>query len=107
MNAALNMQMLLQALGDANRLKMIRFIGADECSVSQIIGEVKLSQPLVSHHLRTLRENRILETTRRGPFVYYRLSNAALLDILAQLEEAMLANLVKSYQPLFVRITKR
>ena len=102
-----NMQTLLHALGDANRLKIINFIGADNCSVSQIISAIKLSQPLVSHHLRTLRENRILETYRNGPFVYYKLSNIALLDILAKLEEIMLTSQIKSYQPLFTRTFKR
>jgi DNA-binding transcriptional ArsR family regulator len=96
MNNTLNMQLLLQALGDANRLKIIKFVGAGECSVSQIISEVKLSQPLVSHHLRILRENRILETSRKGPFIYYKLSNGAFLEILAQLEEILRTNQVKS-----------
>ncbi len=106
MNNAMSMQLLLQALGDANRLKIIKFIGAEECSVSQIIREVKLSQPLVSHHLRTLRENRVLETSRKGPFVYYKLFNVALLEILAQLEEILLTDQIKSYQPLFIQTVK-
>jgi DNA-binding transcriptional ArsR family regulator len=96
MNNTLSIQLLLQALGDANRLKIIKFIGIDECSVSQIISEVKLSQPLVSHHLRILRESRILKTSRKGPFIYYKLSNNAFLEILAQLEAILVTNQVKS-----------
>lgn len=101
MKNSLSMPIILQALGEINRLKIIKFIGGDECSVSQIIREVNLSQPLVSHHLRILRENRILTTYRKGPFVYYKLSNTALIEILAQLENILLIEQVESYQPLF------
>jgi len=40
----------------------------------------KLSQPLVSHHLRVLKENRILETRRNGPFIYYYIKDKKILD---------------------------
>jgi DNA-binding transcriptional ArsR family regulator len=75
------LQQIFQTLSDANRLKIISYIKEEERSVSQIVEETKLSQPLVSHHLRTLRERHILETTRNGPFIYYRLKDKRLLDI--------------------------
>jgi DNA-binding transcriptional ArsR family regulator len=75
------LQLIFQTLSDANRLTIIKYIKDKECSVSQIVEETGLSQPLVSHHLRTLRERQILETTRNGPFIYYRLKNKRLLDI--------------------------
>jgi DNA-binding transcriptional ArsR family regulator len=75
------LQQIFQTLSDTNRLKIIKYINDGECSVSQIVEETKLSQPLVSHHLRTLRECHILETTRNGPFIYYRLKDKKLLNI--------------------------
>jgi DNA-binding transcriptional ArsR family regulator len=75
------LQQIFQTLSDTNRLKIIKFINDRECSVSQIVEETKLSQPLVSHHLRTLRERHVLETTRNGPFIYYRLKDKRLLNI--------------------------
>lgn len=75
------LQQIFQTLADANRLKIIKYINDGEHSVSQIVEETKLSQPLVSHHLRTLREGHILETTRNGPFIYYRLKDKRLLGI--------------------------
>ena len=39
----------------------------------------KLSQPLVSHHLRVLKESGILETKRNGPFIYYNISDKKIL----------------------------
>lgn len=75
-------QHVLQTLGDANRLRILRYIGDKHRSVSEIVATVGLSQPLASHHLRAMREKGILETRREGPFIYYALRNPRLLDAL-------------------------
>jgi DNA-binding transcriptional ArsR family regulator len=82
MDDAYKLQHLFQTLGEANRLKIIKFIGGEERSVSEIVEASGLSQPLVSHHLRILREREILQTNRNGPFIYYKLKNKKLLDAL-------------------------
>jgi DNA-binding transcriptional ArsR family regulator len=82
MDDAHKLQYLFQTLGDVNRLKIIKFIHHDERSVSEIVEALGLSQPLISHHLRILRERDILLTNRRGPFIYYKLKNRKLLDSL-------------------------
>lgn len=65
------LQLIFQTLSDYNRLGIIRFICEKESSVGEIVKATKLSQPLVSHHLKVLKENGILETKRNGPFIYY------------------------------------
>ena len=83
MDEALRLQFLLQTLGDANRLRIIRFIGSNERSVNEIVSATGLSQPLVSHHLRVLRERQVLEPRRQGPFVLYGVKDPRLLDALS------------------------
>lgn len=75
---------ILKALGDPNRLGIVLFIGKESRSVTEIINTMDLPQTLVSFHLRTLREAGIVATDRDGPFIYYRLSDTALMDILAK-----------------------
>jgi len=75
------LQSVFQTLSDSNRLKIIKYINDKERSVSQIVEETGLSQPLVSHHLRALRERQILETSRNGPFIYYRIRDKRLLQV--------------------------
>jgi DNA-binding transcriptional ArsR family regulator len=77
-----DLKMLFQTLSETNRLKIIHFIRDKKCSVTEIVQKTGLSQPLVSHHLKILRESRILEAAREGPFVYYQLKNKRLLDAL-------------------------
>jgi DNA-binding transcriptional ArsR family regulator len=101
MEDALKLQIIFQTLGEANRLRIIKFIGDKECSVSQIVEATGLSQPLVSHHLRTLRENKILETKRQGPFVYYKLKDARLLDALGMLLEIFASSDIEIKEPMF------
>jgi DNA-binding transcriptional ArsR family regulator len=82
MDELIKLQLLFQNLSDTNRLKILKQIGDRECSVSEIVNSTGLSQPLISHHLRTLRENNILEAKRTGPFVYYRIKDPRLLSAL-------------------------
>ena len=82
MDGAQKLQSCFQILADANRLRIIKFIGEKEHSVSDIVKATGLSQPLVSHHLRSLRNGQLLETKRQGAFVYYKLKDNKLLDAL-------------------------
>lgn len=87
MEDAKKLRLCFQTLADVNRLRIIKAIGAEELSVSEIVKQTGLSQPLVSHHLRTLRDSKILETKRQGPFIFYHLKNRKLLDALGLFSE--------------------
>jgi len=81
------LQVFFQTLAEANRLRIIKVIGRERCSVSEIVEATGLSQPLVSHHLRLMRDQGVLETQREGPFIYYRLKDDRLLDALGMCAE--------------------
>jgi DNA-binding transcriptional ArsR family regulator len=72
--------MIFQTLSDYNRLGIIRFICERESPVGEIVKATKLSQPLVSHHLRVLKENGILDTKRKGPFIFYFIRDKKILE---------------------------
>jgi ArsR family transcriptional regulator, lead/cadmium/zinc/bismuth-responsive transcriptional repressor len=60
-----------KALSEPARLRIILAL-SDECRpVSDVVTLTGLPQPLVSHHLRILRETGIARPQRRGSFVYY------------------------------------
>lgn len=88
MKSADKLHKLLNTLSDTNRLRIIQCIGIhQERSVGEIVLDTGLSQPLVSHHLRTLKRNAIVQTNRRGPFIYYRLSSPQIIDVLGILSD--------------------
>lgn len=76
---------VLKALAEPTRLRLVSLIagheGAEAC-VCELTAPVGLSQPTVSHHLKTLVEAGLLERTQRGKWAYYRLVPTA-LDALA------------------------
>lgn len=77
---------LAKSLSDENRLRILLCLGNGKKSVSQIVEGLNLSQPLISHHLKELRRSLLVTVERRGPFVYYELSDPHIVDILMSLE---------------------
>lgn len=78
---------LAKSLSDGNRLRILLLISQGKKSVSAIVDELKLSQPLVSHHLRELKHSLLVTVQREGPFVYYQLSDPRILDTVHALSE--------------------
>lgn len=87
MDKILELQFLLQALSDANRLRIIHTIGMGSKSVGEIVERTELSQPLVSHHLKKLRERNILVSHKEGVKVHYELKTRKLMEALDILNE--------------------
>ncbi len=81
-----------KALGDPVRLRMLSLIASHEggeCCVCDISPAFALSQPTISHHLKTLREAGLLDCERRGTWVYYRVIPSALEQLSAVLSPAI------------------
>ncbi len=55
-----------KALADVNRLRIVQRLAAGPISVSELIDHVGLSQPLVSHHLKRLRDAGLIIMKRTG-----------------------------------------
>ncbi|MFZ5995135.1 MAG: ArsR/SmtB family transcription factor [Thermodesulfobacteriota bacterium] len=72
-------------------------IGSEKKSVSQIVEELGLSQPLVSHHLKELRRNLLLKVERSGPFVYYEIADREILQIIKKLN-VLVSDLIKNQE---------
>ena len=65
------MAAIFRTLGDGTRLQLLRAM-TDECkSVTELAERAALPQPLISHHLRILRDRGLARSQRRGSFVFY------------------------------------
>ena len=75
---------MFKALGDPVRLRLLSLIASHsggEACVCDISATFDLSQPTISHHLKTLRSAGLLDSERRGSWVYYRVIPAALQQL--------------------------
>jgi DNA-binding transcriptional ArsR family regulator len=66
----------LRALADPDRLRIIRVLLDGAKNVGEIADALGVPQVNVSHHLGVLRNSKLLETERRGRFIFYRLPAA-------------------------------
>jgi ArsR family transcriptional regulator len=75
-----------KALADPTRVAILSMLSAEaEVCVCVLTGELDLSQPTISHHLRILREAGLVEAARRGTWAFYRLVPEALEELRAAL----------------------
>ena len=78
---------LARALSDANRLRILLLVSNGKRSVSSIVEDLDLSQPLVSHHLKELKRSLLVTVERDGPFIYYEVSDSRILTIMRIINE--------------------
>ncbi len=63
----------LNALAEPNRLRIVEMLRKGSSSVNEIAEQLELSQPLVSKHLRVLREAGIVQVQREAQQRVYEL----------------------------------
>ena len=74
-----------KSLSDENRLRILLSLCNGKKTVSTIVEEMSLSQPLVSHHLKELRRSLLVKVERKGLFVYYQIADERIIAIVRQL----------------------
>ena len=68
-----------RALSDRKRLLIVRYLARhDESTVTELGKELRLSQPLISWHLRLLRKAGIVKTRKKGRLVWCSLDRKVL-----------------------------
>jgi rhodanese-related sulfurtransferase/DNA-binding transcriptional ArsR family regulator len=74
-----------KTLGHAHRLDLLEHVAQGERSVETLAQRAGLSIANASQHLQQLRRAGLVSTRREGKFIYYRLTDNAVLDLLAAL----------------------
>ena len=79
----------LRALSDTARLRIVQYLATydGEITVSDLTRALRISQPLVSWHLRQLRRAQLISTHRVGRQVLCSLNRARLADCSKLLSE--------------------
>ncbi len=84
------MEELLNVASDFTRLKILYSINGEEKNVSEIMEEVGASQSLISHQLKVLRKNHLVQTRKDGHKVYYRLADEHVSKLLEVVHDHVL-----------------
>jgi len=65
---------LLKVIAEENRLRILCILKSGEQCVCDIIENLGLSQSLVSHHLKKLKDAGLVKDNKKGFWVYYSLT---------------------------------
>lgn len=72
-----------RALGDPTRLTLVAALSQGELCVCDLAALLGVSQSVVSHSLRTLRQLRLVRSRREGRIIYYALDDEHIAALLA------------------------
>ncbi len=82
---AVELAEMFRLLGDPSRLRIVIDTLEGPKSVGDIAMTLDLSPSLVSHHLRLLRAARLVSPERRGKQIFYRLHDAHIAHVIADM----------------------
>jgi len=74
-----------KALADETRQKIMKLCCCEWVSVSDIVQQLDVTQPTVSHHLAILRDAGLVEVHEQGKQTFYRLNQSRITACCGQL----------------------
>lgn len=77
----------LSSLADPVRWRIVELLGDEQLCVCHLVDELEISQPLVSHHLKVLRDAGLVVGERYRYWTYYRAVPGALSGLAAMMQE--------------------
>ena len=87
---------IFNALAHPMRLRILEKLQDGPCCVCKIIPCVGGEQSNVSHHLAILRKAHVVVSEKRGIEVWYRVTDARILEILDLMKKCILRDLAQS-----------
>lgn len=80
----------LEAVSDPIRMQIV-FLLHDQAqlNVGEIARQFRISRPAISHHLRVLKDARIVQSEKRGQEVYYWLDSQRMVTALRALADKL------------------
>jgi ArsR family transcriptional regulator len=73
---------LFAILGNPFRIRLVLALWDQEACVCHLEALLQKRQAYISQHLMALREANLLDTRREGKFIYYRLSNPDVIELI-------------------------
>lgn len=82
---------VLKAIADPTRLTMLAALwkARSPICICDFVGSQKLTQPTISHHMARLKEAGLVESEKRGIWIYYRLNDRMPVEVKTLLEQLL------------------
>lgn len=76
------LSVIYSALGEENRLSIVIYLLENPSNVSDIGKALEMPQPKVSHHLRILKDSRVVKAVKSGKNVIYKIDDDHIEEII-------------------------
>lgn len=77
-----NLAQIFKALGDPTRISIVEMLSVEEKCVCEIMEELEMTQPAISHHLKTLKQAGLIKDRREGKWIFYSLNHTEYKNLL-------------------------
>jgi len=84
---------IFNALSDPIRLEIIEFLRDGEKCVCEITPHLKLIQPVVSRHLKMLKDAGLVKSRKKGTWHMYSLTDPKVCELIGTLTPELIASL--------------
>ncbi len=75
---------LFRAFSDTSRVRILSALMGGERNISALAEAIGISESAVSHHMRGLRQMRMVQSRREGKEVYYRIDDEHVIALFQQ-----------------------
>jgi DNA-binding transcriptional ArsR family regulator len=86
------MSEVYKALADPTRRRILELLRAGEMSAGDLAGHVAVAKPTLSGHLNVLKAADLIDVTRQGTSLIYRLNTSVLEDAILALMQTFRVN---------------
>lgn len=80
----LDISKLYKVLGDYTKIRIIYCLYKKERNVTEICNELNMGQSAISHQLKLLKDNRLIQCKRNGKTIIYSLLDKHIYSIISQ-----------------------
>ena len=94
---------IFKALSDPNRLRIVKMLSGGELCACVVLEGFQITQPTLSHHLKTLCDCQLVQGRKEGKWTYYSLNEETVRRLKGFLEDATTAAENPDFQTIICR----
>ena len=87
---------MCKVFSNSIRLEILNLLRDKEMSVTELIEKTKLSQANISQHLGIIKSKGVVESSRKGKNIYYKLTNPKIIKAFDIIREVLAVKLRKN-----------
>ena len=78
---------VFSAVSDPVRIRILKLLEKESMCVCELMGALNMRQPLVSYHLKFLREAGLVRPIKKGKWVFYKIADKKVLKMIDKIIE--------------------